>query len=134
LAEDAKLYKADKNGRYCMGGICMENRVIWIVLDSVGMGELPDAKRFGDEGSNTLGNIARDTTLSLPNMRRLGLGNIEGMKGIEPVEEPVGCYGRLAEQSDGKDTTTGHWDDGNLCITAFSHISRWISREYFRAF
>ncbi len=95
----------------------MENRVIWIVLDSVGMGELPDAKRFGDEGSNTLGNIARDTTLSLPNMRRLGLGNIEGMKGIEPVEEPVGCYGRLAEQSDGKDTTTGHWEMTGICVS-----------------
>ncbi len=88
----------------------MGNRVIWIVLDSVGMGELPDAKRFGDEGSNTLGNIARDTKLSLPNMRKLGLGNIEGMKGIEPVAKPIGCYGRLAELSDGKDTTTGHWE------------------------
>lgn len=88
----------------------MKNRVIWIVLDSVGMGELPDAGRFGDEGSNTLGNIARETELSLPNMRKLGLGNIEGMAGIEPVLNPAGCYGRLGEISDGKDTTTGHWE------------------------
>lgn len=88
----------------------MKNRVIWIVLDSVGMGELPDAARFGDEGSNTLGNIAEKIGLSIPNLRRLGLGNIEGMKNIEPVERPVGCYGRLAEISDGKDTTTGHWE------------------------
>lgn len=88
----------------------LKKRVIWIVLDSVGMGELPDAARFGDEGSNTLGNIAGKVGLSLPNMRKLGLGNIEGMKEIEPVESPIGCYGRLAELSAGKDTTMGHWE------------------------
>ena len=88
----------------------MVKRVIWIVLDSVGMGELPDAGKFGDIGSNTLGNIAKAAGLSLPNMRKLGLGNIEGMVGIEPIEEPIGCYGRLAELSNGKDTTTGHWE------------------------
>lgn len=88
----------------------MKNRVIWIVLDSVGMGALPDASRFGDEGSNTLGNIAKEIGLSVPNMKRLGLGNIEGMENIEPAEQPIGCYGRLAEISDGKDTTTGHWE------------------------
>ena len=88
----------------------MGKRVIWIVLDSVGMGELPDAGKFGDIGSNTLGNIAKAAGLSLPNMRKLGLGNIEGMVGIEPIEAPIGCYGRLAELSNGKDTTTGHWE------------------------
>lgn len=88
----------------------MSKRVIWIVLDSVGMGELPDAGRFGDEGSNTLGNIAAQVGLSVPNMRKLGLGNIDGMVNIEPEAEPIGCYGRLAEISDGKDTTTGHWE------------------------
>ena len=88
----------------------MGKRVIWIVLDSVGMGELPDAGKFGDIGSNTLGNIAKAAGLSLPNMRKLGLGNIEGMVGIEPIEAPSGCYGRLAELSNGKDTTTGHWE------------------------
>lgn len=88
----------------------MINRVIWVVLDSVGMGELPDADRFGDRGSNTLGNIAGSAGLSVPNMRRLGLGNIEGMQNIKPVDEPSGCYGRLAEISDGKDTTIGHWE------------------------
>lgn len=85
-------------------------RVIWIVLDSVGMGELPDADKYGDVGSNTLGNIARLRPMALDNMRRLGLGNIEGMKNIEPVKTPIGCYGRLAEVSEGKDTTTGHWE------------------------
>ena len=88
----------------------MSKRVIWIVLDSVGMGELPDAERFGDKGSNTLGNIAAQVGLSVPNMRKLGLGNIEGMINIEPENAPVGCYGRLAEISNGKDTTTGHWE------------------------
>jgi phosphopentomutase len=88
----------------------MVNRVIWIILDSVGMGELPDAARFHDEGSNTLGNLAAAVGLSIPNMRKLGLGNIEGMKNILPVEKPKGCYGRLGEISDGKDTTTGHWE------------------------
>lgn len=89
----------------------MINRVIWIVLDSVGMGELPDAERFGDVGSHTLGNIAaKRGGLHIPNMRALGLGNIEGMKNIPPVESPKGCYGRLAEISDGKDTTIGHWE------------------------
>ncbi len=88
----------------------MGKRVIWIVLDSVGMGELPDAGKFGDIGSNTLGNIAKIAGLFLPNMRKLGLGNIEGMVGIEPIEAPIGCYGRLAELSNGKDTTTGHWE------------------------
>ncbi len=90
--------------------MAMVNRVIWIILDSVGMGELPDAARFHDEGSNTLGNLAAAVELSIPNMRKLGLGNIEGMKNILPVEKPKGCYGRLGEISDGKDTTTGHWE------------------------
>lgn len=85
-------------------------RVIWIVLDSVGMGELPDAAEYGDVGSNTLGNIARMMRLELPNMRRLGLGNIDGMVNIDGVNAPEGSFGRLAELSCGKDTTTGHWE------------------------
>ena len=93
----------------------MGKHVIWIVLDSVGMGELPDAGLFGDEGSNTLGNIARTAGLSVPNMRKLGLGNIEGMEGIAPVRKPAGCYGRLGELSMGKDTTTGHWEMAGIC-------------------
>jgi len=61
----------------------MINRVIWIILDSVGMGELPDAAKFGDEGSHTIGNIAKEYGLDLPNMRKLGLANIEGMVNLE---------------------------------------------------
>ncbi|MBQ9765013.1 MAG: phosphopentomutase [Lachnospiraceae bacterium] len=85
-------------------------RVIWIVLDSVGMGELPDASEYGDVGSNTIGNIAKEVGLKLPNMQNLGLGNIDGMEGIAATSEPNACYGRLAEISKGKDTTTGHWE------------------------
>lgn len=87
------------------------NRVIWIVLDSVGMGALPDAVRFGDEGANTIGNIVKQYgPLHLPVLRKLGYGNIDGMQGIDLMESPVGCYGRLAELSNGKDTTIGHWE------------------------
>ena len=86
-------------------------RVIWIVLDSVGMGEMPDAARFGDTGANTIGNICKHyRPLVLPNLSSIGYGNIDGMQGISPVAHPLGCYGRLMEQSNGKDTTIGHWE------------------------
>jgi len=89
----------------------MINRVIWIILDSVGMGALPDAHKYGDENSNTLGNISKTIGgLKLPNMEQLGIGNIDGMVGIKRVENPLGCYGRFDEISNGKDTTTGHWE------------------------
>jgi len=90
-------------------------RAIIIVLDSVGMGELPDAAKYGDEGSNTLGNIAKNLPdFSLPNLESLGLGNIDGMTGYEPSKNPLGSYGRMAEKSAGKDTTTGHWEIAGL--------------------
>lgn len=86
-------------------------RAIIIVLDSVGMGELPDAEKYGDKGSNTLGNIAASIEgFSLPNLEALGLGNIDNIVGINNVKKPKGCYGRMAEKSAGKDTTTGHWE------------------------
>lgn len=89
----------------------MMRRVIWIVLDSVGMGAMPDAKEFGDEGSNTLGNIVKVRgKLHIPNMIKLGLGNIEGMTGIDKTQKPLANYARMAEQSNGKDTTIGHWE------------------------
>ncbi len=87
------------------------NRVIVIVLDSVGIGELPDAAEFGDTGSNTLGNIARVVGgLKLPNMEAMGLGNIAALQGLTPQLEPTAVYGKMAEVSPGKDTTTGHWE------------------------
>lgn len=89
----------------------MIDRAIWIILDSVGMGELPDAERFGDVGSNTIGNVAKAVGgLNIPNMVKLGLGNIEGMKGLDKTDSPDGCFARVAEISNGKDTTTGHWE------------------------
>jgi len=88
----------------------MIERVIWIILDSVGIGELPDAAQFGDEGSNTLENIAKVTKLDLPNLYKLGLGNIDGVKHLEKVTNPEGIYGKMAEMSNGKDTTIGHWE------------------------
>ncbi|MBA1337073.1 MAG: Phosphopentomutase [Firmicutes bacterium] len=89
----------------------MIGRVILIVMDSVGIGELPDAWEYGDEGSNTLGHIYSSVKgFRLPNMERMGLGNIDGITEIPGCEEPVGCYGKAAEMSKGKDTTTGHWE------------------------
>lgn len=87
------------------------NRVIVIVLDSVGIGAQPDAHAFGDEGSNTLGNTAKAVGgLFLPHLETLGLGNIVPIMGVAPQDEPRAAYGKLAEVSAGKDTTTGHWE------------------------
>ena len=86
------------------------SRVIWIVLDSVGIGEMPDAADYGDVGSDTLGNIARVRGIHLPNLARLGLGNIMPLSGIGPSAAPAGAYGKCTLASPGKDTTTGHWE------------------------
>lgn len=85
-------------------------RVFVIVLDSCGIGEMPDAAAFGDEGSNTLMNAAKAEGLAVPNMEKLGLFNIDGIDWRNGVEAPVGAYARMAEASQGKDTTTGHWE------------------------
>ena len=90
----------------------MENkkRVFLIVLDSFGIGEMPDAKKYGDEGSNTLAAIVKSEKYDTPNLEKLGLFNIEGVDCKEDVENPLGSFARLAESSNGKDTTTGHWE------------------------
>ena len=94
---------------------CMINRVILIVMDSVGTGEMPDADKYGDKGSDTLGNIARQQGgLNMPIMANLGLGNIHDIEGVPPAEYPDGLYGKMAEASNGKDTTTGHWEIAGL--------------------
>ncbi len=85
-------------------------RVTWIVLDSVGIGEMPDAAAYGDIGSDTLGNIARKRELNLPNLAKLGLGNIKPLTHVGPVDKPSAAFGRCALASPGKDTTTGHWE------------------------
>lgn len=87
------------------------SRVLLIVLDSVGIGELPDAGNFNDVGSHTLLHISEHQNgLHMPNMKKLGLGNIEELKGIEAVDSPSAFYGKMVEISSGKDTTTGHWE------------------------
>jgi phosphopentomutase len=85
-------------------------RVVWIVLDSVGAGEMPDAAAYGDAGSDTLGNIARVRGLKVPNLLRLGLGNLKRIPQLPASDSPQGAYGRCALASPGKDTTTGHWE------------------------
>src|SRR5467141_2355727 len=86
-------------------------RACVIVLDAVGAGELPDAEQYGDEGSNTLANVAKAVGgLDLPNMEALGLGNVEPLEGCPPQPGAPAVAGRLLERSKGKDTTTGHWE------------------------
>ncbi len=85
------------------------SRVIVIVLDSVGIGELPDAAMYGDQGSNTLGHIARAVPLALPTLRRLGLDRLVELGGAR-VAAPAGAWARMAERSPGKDSVTGHWE------------------------
>jgi phosphopentomutase len=85
-------------------------RVILIVLDSVGIGELPDAAEYGDVGRTTLGHIAESRPLKIPNLIRLGLANIAPLKHLQPAAAPLGAYGKGVTHSPGKDTTTGHWE------------------------
>lgn len=92
-------------------------RVALVVLDSVGVGELPDAGKYGDTGSNTLCHIARSVGgLRLPNLAGLGLGNIIHIAGVPPAKKPAASFGRMAELSPGKDTTTGHWELSGLIL------------------
>jgi phosphopentomutase len=93
------------------------DRIVWIVLDSVGIGELPDAANYGDTGSDTLGNIARARPMALPNLLRLGLGNIRELPGLPADKAPLGCFGKCVLASPGKDTTTGHWEMAGIHLT-----------------
>lgn len=93
------------------------NRVHLVVLDSVGIGEAPDAHLFGDEGADTLGHIAREMKgLHMPNMAKLGLSNIREIEGVPAAQEPLAMYGKMEEASVGKDTMTGHWEIMGLNI------------------
>jgi phosphopentomutase len=96
----------------------MTKRVIIFVLDSVGIGALPDAERFGDIGVNTLGHIAEQSEhFKIDHLRKLGIGNMPGLEAIEAVDNPMAAFGRLAEVSEGKDTTSGHWEIAGLHLT-----------------
>lgn len=94
----------------------MKKRIFLIVLDSFGVGELPDARDFGDAGSNTLGALQASGKLNCPNLEKLGLFNIENCAryNYAPVEAPLADFGRMQEASRGKDTTTGHWEIAGL--------------------
>lgn len=92
-------------------------KIVLIILDGVGCGELPDARAYGDGGSDTLGNTARAVGgLRLPHLARLGLGNIAPLEGVQPAGTPVACYGKMAQKSQGKDSTTGHWEIAGLIV------------------
>ncbi|MGE5429680.1 MAG: phosphopentomutase [Syntrophomonadaceae bacterium] len=93
------------------------NNFVIIVLDGIGAGELPDADKYNDSGSNTLGNMARAVGgLNLPNLEAMGLGNITDIQGLKRVEKPIASFGKMNEVSDGKDSTTGHWEIGGIKV------------------
>ncbi|HEX6463440.1 MAG TPA: phosphopentomutase [Vicinamibacterales bacterium] len=94
----------------------LPNRVFLTVLDSVGVGELPDADAYGDCGSDTVGNISRRVRLKLPTLRSLGLPRVAHVQGMAPVETPLGAFGRMAERSAGKDSVTGHWEIAGIVL------------------
>lgn len=110
-------------------------RVIWIVLDSVGIGELPDAADYGDTGRNTLGHIAESRPLALPTLVRLGLANIAPLAHLTPAGKPLSAYGKGATRSPGKDTTTGHWEMAGVWLDqAFPVYKNGFPREVIEEF
>lgn len=102
------------------------NNFYIIVLDGVGVGEMPDAENYGDQGSNTLANMAASVGgLNLPNLQDFGLGSIIPIKGINVISNPTASYGKLSEQSKGKDSTTGHWELSGLFVeTDFDYFPK----------
>jgi phosphopentomutase len=93
------------------------DRIIWIVLDSVGIGPLPDAADYGDTGRNTLGHIAECRALQIPTLVELGLANIAHLKHLSPASAPKASYGKGTTHSPGKDTTTGHWEMAGIWLS-----------------
>jgi phosphopentomutase len=91
-------------------------RIALIVLDSLGIGEMPDAAAWGDAGADTLGHVLESREVKLPNLRSWGLGNIRTLAGVPPVAAPRGSFGRCALRSNGKDTTTGHWEMAGIIL------------------
>ena len=92
------------------------NRIALIVLDGAGIGAMPDAPEWGDAGSDTFGHILESRTVRLPNLQRYGLGNVRPLKNVPPSAQPEGSYGRCALRSNGKDTTTGHWEMAGIIL------------------
>jgi phosphopentomutase len=92
------------------------NRIVLMVLDSAGIGEMPDAAEWGDAGADTLGHILESRKVDLPNLQKLGLGNIRPLKDLPAIENPIGSYGKCTLFSNGKDTTTGHWEMAGIIL------------------
>jgi phosphopentomutase len=92
------------------------SRITLIVLDGAGIGEMPDAPEWGDAGSDTFGHVLASREVLLPNLRRYGLGNIRPLQGVPPLAAPEGSYGRCTLRSNGKDTTTGHWEMAGIIL------------------
>lgn len=111
-------------------------RAILVVLDSVGIGEMPDADQYGDVGSNTLGNIADQVGgMEIPHLEKLGLGNIAPLKGVAVMDTPEGAFGKSAELSVGKDTVTGHWEmSGVILEKPLNTYPEGFSKEIMDAF
>lgn len=118
------------------------SKVVLIITDSLGVGALPDAHLYGDEGANTFGHILTTfdkevgRPLNIPNLKKLGMGNIDGVAGGElAVENPIGCYGKMAELSTGKDTTTGHWEIAGIKTEVpFKTYPNGFPKEFMEAF
>lgn len=92
------------------------DRICLVVLDSAGIGEMPDAADWGDAGADTIGHILESRRVALPNLQRLGLGNIRPLSGVPAAADPTGSYGKCTLFSDGKDTTTGHWEMAGIIL------------------
>ena len=91
-------------------------RILLIVLDGAGIGAMPDAPDWGDAGSDTFGHILESRPVKLPHLQRYGLGNIRPLRNLPPIDNPIGSYGRCALRSNGKDTTTGHWEIAGIIL------------------
>jgi phosphopentomutase len=134
--------QASSNGGYArVGSLSWSDvmgtfeRVIWIVLDSVGIGPLPDAADYGDVGRNTLGHIAESRPLQIPMLVKMGLANIAPLKHLPPTAAPIGAFGKGATHSPGKDTTTGHWEMAGIWLDqAFPVYPHGFPREIIDAF
>ncbi|MGH9874713.1 MAG: phosphopentomutase [Pyrinomonadaceae bacterium] len=92
------------------------NRILLIVLDGAGIGAMPDAPEWGDAGSDTLGHICESRSIALPNLQSWGLGNVRPLRGVSPAADPRGSFGKCALRSNGKDTTTGHWEMAGIIL------------------
>src|SRR6185295_19763520 len=92
------------------------NRIVLVVLDGAGIGAMPDAPEWGDAGSDTRGHILESRAVNLPNLQSWGLGNVRPLRGVLPAAAPRGSFGKCALRSNGKDTTTGHWEMAGIIL------------------